>query len=241
VETLKVLRQQGIRTVGAGTDLQQAEAPAVFKIPGKGRLLVFAFGSRSSGVPVAWSATADRPGISLLPDMYETSVLRIKEEVMAIKKPGDVVLFSLHWGGNWGYEISKAERLFAHRLIDEAGVDALYGHSSHHFKGIEVYQGKLILYGCGDFINDYEGISGYEQFRDDLTLMYFPSFDPKTGTLMELRLAPMQIKRFRVVHPASDDRAWFTQVLNREGKQFDTEVHADRAGYLSLEWNHGRE
>ena len=45
---------------------------------------------------------------------------------------------------------------------------------AHHVKGIEVYRQKLILYGCGDFIDDYEGIRGYEQFRDDLVLMYFP-------------------------------------------------------------------
>ncbi len=51
--------------------------------------------------------------------------------------------------------------------------DIIHGHSSHHPKGIQVYHGKLIIYGCGDFLNDYEGISGYEAFRDDLTLMYF--------------------------------------------------------------------
>jgi len=47
-------------------------------------------------------------------------------------------------------------------------VDIVHGHSSHHVKGIEVHRGKLILYGCGDFIDDYEGIKGYEAFRDDL-------------------------------------------------------------------------
>ena len=46
---------------------------------------------------------------------------------------------------------------FAHRLID-AGVDVVHGHSSHHPRPIEVYRGKLILYGCGDTIDDYEGI-----------------------------------------------------------------------------------
>jgi poly-gamma-glutamate synthesis protein (capsule biosynthesis protein) len=37
---------------------------------------------------------------------------------------------------------------------------------------MEVYKGKLILYGCGDFLNDYEGIGGYEYYRDGLALMY---------------------------------------------------------------------
>ena len=50
---------------------------------------------------------------------------------------------------------------FAHRLID-GGVDLVHGHSSHHPRPIEVFRGKLVLYGCGDCINDYEGISGHQ-------------------------------------------------------------------------------
>jgi poly-gamma-glutamate synthesis protein (capsule biosynthesis protein) len=38
-------------------------------------------------------------------------------------------------------------------------VDVVHGHSSHHCKGAEVYRGRLVLYGCGDLISDYEGIS----------------------------------------------------------------------------------
>jgi len=76
------------------------------------------------------------------------------------------VVASIHWGDNWGYEI-------AHNLIDHAGVDIIHGHSSHHAKGIEVWHGKPVIYGCGDFINDYEGIGGNEKYRSDLSLMYF--------------------------------------------------------------------
>jgi len=45
-----------------------------------------------------------------------------------------------------------------------------------------------MLYGCGDFLNDYEGIGGYEDYRDDLGLMYFASMDPSTGKLVELQM-----------------------------------------------------
>ena len=48
-------------------------------------------------------------------------------------------------------------------FIAAAGVDLVHGHSSHHAKGAEVYRGKLILYGCGDLISDYEGISVRER------------------------------------------------------------------------------
>ena len=67
----------------------------------------------------------------------------------------------------------------------------------HHVKAIEAYRDRLILYGCGDFLNDYEGISGYEEFRGDLALMYFASVDAASGGLVELDLTPLQIRHFR--------------------------------------------
>ena len=74
---------------------------------------------------------------------------------------------------------------FARRLID-GGVDLIHGHSSHHPRPIEVYRGKLVLYGCGDCIDDYEGITGYESYRDDLRLLYFASVQAGTGELAAL-------------------------------------------------------
>ena len=65
----------------------------------------------------------------------------------------------------------------------------MHGHSSHHAKGIELYREGLILYGCGDFINDYEGISGYEEFRGDLAVMYLPEFDGTDFRLLSIRCA----------------------------------------------------
>jgi len=237
VETLGVLRQAGITGVGAGLDQQQAEAPASFALPCKGRLLVFAGGSRTSGVPADWAAGPARPGIYALPDFSAKTLGQIKTAVSSVRQPNDVVLFSIHWGGNWGYPISDTERTFAHQLIDEAGVDAVYGHSSHHVKGIEVYRDRLILYGCGDFLNDYEGITGHEQFRDDLALMYFPAFEASSGRLVRLCLVPMQIKRFQTVRPGPMDNQWLAGVLNREGRPLGTRVESAENGMLQLKWD----
>lgn len=223
--------------MGAGRDRQESQAPAVLAIPGKGRVLIFAYGSGTSGIPPGWAATDVRPGVNLLPDLSEETVSRIKKDVAAIKQPGDLVLVSLHWGGNWGYAIAPMERHFAHRLIDAAGIDLIYGHSSHHPKGIEVYRGRLILYGCGDFLNDYEGIAGYEHYRGDLTLMYLPTFEPSTGRLVSMRLVPMQIRRFQTIHARPDDSQWLMQVLNREGEQFGTRLLPAKDGSLALKWD----
>src|SRR5690606_34281662 len=118
-----------------------------------------------------------RPGIHLLPDLSDRTAAGIGELVRESKRPGDIAVASIHWGGNWGYEIPEAQRRFAHNLVDRAGVDVVHGHSSHHPKGIEVHRDRPIIYGCGDFIHDYEGIRGYETFRNDLVLMYFPTLE----------------------------------------------------------------
>lgn len=236
VETLAALSQAGIKAAGGGRDSTQSQAPAILAIPGKGRVLVFAYGVQSSGVFADWAATPDRPGINVLPDLSSKTLLRIKKEVAAVTQAGDLVLVSLHWGGNWGYGVDAAEREFSHRLIDEAGVDVIYGHSSHHAKAIEVYRDRLILYGCGDFLNDYEGIEGYGQYRDDLTLMYFPSFEAASGRLVQLRMVPMQIRRFQTIHAQPADRGWLMEMLTREGERFGTGVHLDQDGSLLLKW-----
>jgi poly-gamma-glutamate synthesis protein (capsule biosynthesis protein) len=95
----------------------------------------------------------------------------------------------------------------------------------------------LILYGCGDFLNDYEGISGYAQFRADLTLMYFPAFEASSGRLARLNLVPMRIKRLQAVRPGPDDCRWLAGILNREGQQFGTRVEPAGEQMLSLKWD----
>jgi hypothetical protein len=62
------------------------------------------------------------------------------------------------------------------------GVDIVHGHSSHHPRPVEVYRDTLVLYGCGDLIDDYEGIGGYEDFRSELVLLYFPEVESAAPT-----------------------------------------------------------
>jgi poly-gamma-glutamate synthesis protein (capsule biosynthesis protein) len=119
---------------------------------------------------------------------------------------------------------------FAHRLVD-GGVDIVHGHSSHHVRPIEIYRDKLILYGCGDFVDDYEGISGYEQYRDDLALMFFPSVDRATGHLATLRITPLQIRHLRLNRVSAEDARWLCDTLNHINGPFGVRAHlmSDRA------------
>ena len=235
-ETLSTLKQAHIKTAGAGANIKEAQAPAVFKIPGKGRVILFSFGDKSSGVPYSWKASEHRAGVNVLNDMAKKTIRQIANQVNAVKGKNDIVVASIHWGGNWGYHIPGEHSHFAHSLIDEANVDVVHGHSSHHPKGIEVYRNKPIIYGCGDFLNDYEGISGYEKYRDDLSLMYFVTLNALTGELVRFQLVPTQIKKFRVNHATHTDTKWLADMLNREGQELNTQVTLNDDKTMSVHW-----
>jgi poly-gamma-glutamate synthesis protein (capsule biosynthesis protein) len=234
-DTLETLRRAGLQSAGAGRDKAEAAAPAVLTTA-KGRVLVFSFGAQSSGIPPDWAAAAGLPGVNLLADFSPATLRRVAAQVKVVKRPADVVVASIHWGGNWGYAVPEAHQRFAHGLIDLCGVDVVHGHSSHHPLGIEVYRGRPILYGCGDFLNDYEGIAGYEAYRGDLSLMYFLTVDAASGRLLRLWMIPMQTRRFRLHRPSAEDTRWLREVLDREGRRLGSRVEAGPGGSLTLRW-----
>jgi poly-gamma-glutamate synthesis protein (capsule biosynthesis protein) len=234
-ETLQTLDGAGVAHAGAGRDAAAAASPAALNVPGKGRVLVVALGSPTSGIPTEWGATEDQAGVNLLEDLSEETARRVADRMRQLKRPGDVAIASIHWGGNWGHEIPDEQIRFARRLV-EGGVDVVHGHSSHHVKGIEVYRDRLILYGCGDFLTDYEGIGGYEVFRGDLALMYLAKVDPREGGLVEARLVPMQSRRFRLNRASEADAKWLRGLLNRLGAPFGTQARLESDNSLTLQW-----
>jgi poly-gamma-glutamate capsule biosynthesis protein CapA/YwtB (metallophosphatase superfamily) len=234
-ETLRSLDAMGIAHSGAGNNAEQAAAPAVLNVEGKPRVLLSSFGSTTSGIPHEWRATSSRAGVNLLDDLSDATAARIADQIRHHQQPGDLLIASIHWGSNWGYDIPLQQITFAHRLIEE-GVALVHGHSSHHVKAIEVFKGRLILYGCGDFLTDYEGISGYERFRGDLALMYLIDFDSRTGQLVSARLVPMKMRRFRLERAPASDAESLSDLLNELGAPFGTRTRLNKDRSIMLEW-----
>jgi poly-gamma-glutamate synthesis protein (capsule biosynthesis protein) len=220
-ETLDVLTRAGLGPVGAGCDERQAWHPVVLTAGGQ-RVLVWSVGSASSGVPHGWAAGPECPGVAFLSEQSDADADAICERVRRVKQPGDIAIVSIHWGSNWGYHVPRAQVRFAHRLID-SGVDVVHGHSSHHPRPIEVYGDRLVLYGCGDLINDYEGIAGQEWFRGDLRLLYLARLGP-AGRLDELRMVPLQSRQMRLRLATGPDARWLGRVLRKASSGFGSRV-----------------
>lgn len=235
-QTLRTLQQAGIRGVGAGSNAEIAGTPAVLPLSGGARLLLFSWAAGDSGVPEAWRATAQRPGVALLPALDEAAARQTAAHIARWRQDGDRVVVSLHWGGNWGVEVPRSHQQFSHRLIELGAADLVHGHSSHHPRPIEVYRGRLILYGCGDLINDYEGIGPEGRFDPSAVCLYFVQIARASGELQRLEIMPMQLRRLQLVHADAAARRSLQSLFELETAHFGTRLQPQPGGSWLLGW-----
>lgn len=230
-DTLSTLRGAGFATAGAGRTAVEASAPAIVPLRGGGRVLVFAFAGIDCGVPPSWEAD-HHPGISMLrPD--NIALRTAADRILQTRQPGDVVVVSLHWGENWVDHLPALHRRIAHYLVESGAADVIHGHSSHHPLPVEVHHGKPVLYGCGDLINDYEGIETGERARSDLVCLYGVTLSDD-GNLAELEIMPFQLRRFRLCYARGEDREWLREFVNSESAKFGTRMESGPFGHWRL-------
>jgi poly-gamma-glutamate capsule biosynthesis protein CapA/YwtB (metallophosphatase superfamily) len=235
IDTLDNLRELGIQAVGAGRNAVEAQSPVILCADQNRQVIVCAVASATSGTPGNWAAGENSPGLNVLRELSDASASCIARQIMHVKRPEDIGIVSIHWGTNWGYFVPQDQVRFAHRLIDESEVSVVFGHSSHHAKRIERYRHGLILYGCGDFLNDYEGISGREEYRNDLVLLYALVFESSGDAPQKLELVPFKIRRFQLGRPSLEDVVWLERTLDRESRAFGMAIRLQPTGRFLAE------
>jgi poly-gamma-glutamate synthesis protein (capsule biosynthesis protein) len=199
LQTVAVLDHAGIAHAGAGRSLAEARRPAVIHTAG-GRIAVVAF----ADYPAAWAATPFRPGINYTKvSTGPGDFPPVADSITAAREEADLVVFSIHWGPNMISRPSGELREFAHAVID-AGADIFWGHSAHIVQGIEVHNGKPILYDTGDFVDDY-AVDDY--LRNDLSALFLLHVRPPDVETVEL--IPVKISGMRVNTARSNERELF--------------------------------
>ncbi|MFN7088531.1 MAG: CapA family protein, partial [Candidatus Paceibacteria bacterium] len=192
-ECLELLSQAGIKFSGAGRNINEALTPAFIESKG----IKFAVISLTDNEP-AWEAKGDLPGVNFIAyDGYglkEPYLSRIRQVMQKSKKETDFVIMSAHVGPNWGKPSPDIIAL-AHQFID-LGADLYWGHSNHTVQGIEIYQGKPILYSTGDFIDDYAVVE-IERNDECCIFIYAEEY---------LELYPIIIKDFKANLAKNDDK-----------------------------------
>ncbi len=84
------------------------------------------------------------------PTEIKDVVKAMNKQVEQYKRDDNIVVVNLHWGGEYVTTPSKAQRNAAHALIDK-GADMIVSHHAHIIQGAEIYKGKVIAYGLGNF------------------------------------------------------------------------------------------
>jgi len=212
---LQTLPGQG-HVVGAGLNLVEASRPVVLSVRGTA-VRVLGFASACSGTPSFWAATEQESGLVWLPEISSAANVdrafeicrRVVVAAAASGKGRGLLILSIHWGPNWAYRYhgddQQHRRQLAHRLVEELGVDLIYGHSSHHVRGLEIHRGKLIIYGAGDLVNDYEGFENPgDEAYSRLGAVFAVDLSPYSGEVLAIRIVPMAMDRLalRRVTPA---------------------------------------
>lgn len=176
-DTLAALDGSRIAHAGAGHDYDEAARPATLEAGGL-RIALLSF---ASAVPTGAPATRYRPGLApirvtthyvvdgevneeqpgsapyVATELLESDVDAALAKVADAARSHDFVTVGLHWGVMplWmpplQGPLAEYQRPLAHRLVD-AGADLIVGGHAHVPQGVEVYQGKLIVYCLGNFV-----------------------------------------------------------------------------------------
>lgn len=190
LETVAVLDDAGIAHAGAGRDIESASAPAMLSAGGCDVAVV-----ALADYPEAWCATADSPGMCFTPISLGSEHLgRVARAVERARVAADFVIVSMHWGPNMRLRPPPLFRDFARAVID-AGADVFWGHSAHVLQGVELHDGRPILYDTGDFIDDY---AVDPALRNDFTALFLLRVRPPVVeriTLVPMLIGDMQVTR----------------------------------------------
>jgi poly-gamma-glutamate capsule biosynthesis protein CapA/YwtB (metallophosphatase superfamily) len=214
LDTVGVLDEAGIAHAGAGVDLAAARMPA-FLTAAEWRIGVVAFADH----PAVWAAGPTSPGINYMPVSLASSHFAAIEDALTIaREQADLVIFSIHWGPNQRVRPTPAFRDFARRVI-ETGADVFWGHSAHVVQGIEVWQGKPILYSTGDFVDDY---SVDPELRNDLSGLFLLRAWPPA--LAWIGVIPVTISRCQVNRAREAERDWFSERFTALCAELGTDV-----------------
>jgi len=241
-ETVKTLSGVGVDFAGAGRTQDEAEKPALLQLGG------------TQIDPKQWNITAwsfsDHPnewkGIKTFNFIDYTSQGRekIRSQILADrscqqneegpKQESHLKIVSMHWGPNYRWRPAKEIVELAHWLIDECDIDIIHGHSSHHIQGVEVYKGKLIVYGCGDFVDDY---AVDRNWRNDLSAVWRVIVGSNNevadqGERLEvkrLEVYPTRIEQFsaNMKRPDEEGHQWVAEKFRNLCDEFGTKVEQE--------------
>ncbi len=217
METLKLLQENNIKSIGAGENIKDAREPAVFDL---GDLKIAFLGYDLS--PGAIYAGKKNPGVAKIKSSW------IIEDIEKAKKNADLIVVSFHWGIEYDDFPAEYQKSLAHMVID-CGADIVVGHHPHTFQGIELYKGKLIAYSLGNFIFDQKDLKNNQSIILKVTL--------REKKLIRAEIIPIELVTFPR-SPKIAEGKMAQEILDRlflDSSIFETKfTYRNRKGLLQI-------
>ncbi|MEI6950627.1 CapA family protein [Paraflavisolibacter sp. H34] len=212
-ETQRQLEGAGIRYAGAGANEEEAARPVLLTVRG---LRLGILGATDN--EKRWKAGPAQSGINHISLLNEHDRERLLATLRALRPQVDLLVVSIHWGPNL-QETPRGETVSFGREMIRNGADIVHGHSAHNFQGIEVYNGKLILYDTGDFVDDY---AVHPDLQNDHSFLYLVTAGP--GGLERLQLVPVLIDGCQVNRAHDFDYTWCIRRIQQLSAPFGTKI-----------------
>jgi len=170
-----------------------------------------------------YNARKDRPGTLLVNGMNPKLTDRIVAVLSGIleeaREHAHLVLLSPHWGENMKGEPTEVTRALARRLI-EAGYDGILGHSAHWMQGIEVINGRPVLYDAGNLVIDY-GTGDPNSETAIFTLTF------NQAGITEVRATPIRLKRNQTTLATGRTAEDIREKLTAQSAAFETPIRQE--------------
>ncbi len=199
-ETLQALDRSRITHAGAGLTLEEARAPGVTSVQGQTRkvallsYLRFWTSRFRTKDPAGPSLATVDPAVILVAredgrteaveGLQEADIRAMEEDILLARRRGHRVIVTFHAhdvSHNRAFGIQDtvpANDLIMYRRAVEAGADLVLGTGPHVLRGLELRQGRALLYSLGNFIYQYRTPS---RIPVDLTHQRDPELPKEPG------------------------------------------------------------
>lgn len=138
---INLAKQNSFDFVGAGCDITEARCFKVITLKGEKIAIINACEHEFS------IADENMAGCNPL------DVINLSYDIRKAKLQADYVIMIIH-GGNEHYKLPSPRMKKTYRFFIDQGADAVLNHHQHCYSGYEVYEGKPIFYGLGNFCFD---------------------------------------------------------------------------------------
>ena len=215
LDTLDTLKAAGVPYIGAGKDLEEASAPAVYTIGGFRISLVNAESILFNSNPPAQCALEGKPGTF---DCYRPEMLF--EAVRKAKAESDYCIAVLHWGSE-GKSTPNEKQLTLSRGAAEAGADLIIGGHPHVLQTIGRVGAVPVVYSLGNYL--------FHSGTYDTGVIQ-AVFRPSEKHLESLRFVPMQCRNMKVFTLSGSEKERLLKYM----RSLSPEVQIDEDGIITL-------